>query len=354
MDSTLRLVRQRRSIAISRRSPSFSSRYEEPSSSSRRRKRRRCDVQRLRHRFQGRPLVAIEAAQAPPDPCHPTVGVLVAHEDRLRRIAQEPLEAGLVLHDRALQEPRVEPEAGLRRVEREVGREHGVVLGTVRRPGKGEGCARERDAPPGQPAYEPAQDDEKQLAGEDPRRRVGDAVGHAQSRFRPRDRQLPAQIVEDDRKAAQRLLDRPLQGAGVDQALAHEREAPALHPPGVRAEEFVVQLLRDRQPQRGEALRRDARVGGVEELRRQPRRAQDAVEPRRVAAQAGHRPAHEHVRDRAFLHRRRRAYSRLAKRVATVDASRHRAGAVSRLCFRPMIQPRLIAAGFRPGDHRWP
>ena len=49
-----------------------------------------------------------------------------------------------------------------------------------------------------------------------------------------------------------------------------------------------------------------------------------------------------------------RAYSRLAKDVATLDATGHHAGALFSVCFRSMTEPRRAAAGDATGDRGWP
>ena len=116
---------------------------------------------------------------------------------------------------------------------------------------------------PGEPAHRPVDHVEERLVREAPRRRGLDPVRQPDRR-RPAPRRAALRSTSS-RMAANPLRSapqRPLEVPAVQHGVAHEGEAPALHPPPVEPEELVVELERHREPQGGE------RVGGHPSVRR--------------------------------------------------------------------------------------
>lgn len=141
----------------------------------------------------------------------------------------------------------------------------------------------DRNAPADQPADDAVQDDPVGAVGEGRTRAAG--VAELDLGQTVADDEPSPGVVEHDIEEAQRPAERLTQRRRMQDRVAEQREAAATHRPCAHAEEFIVELGGDRQPERAIGLRRNRLIDrGCQADAGKDRRRRLAEPPQAVSA----------------------------------------------------------------------
>ncbi|MNP11219.1 hypothetical protein D3C76_1033960 [compost metagenome] len=203
----------------------------------------------------------------------------------MRGAAQEGLKRRQVLDHRQAQVIGSKLDLGTATAQLHVGapQQWVILLGRAR---VGQRRAVDHDASPGQPAQQADHQGEEGFFGVHPGQRIFDAGAQADHRAPALDRQLPANIAQEQRKVVQALAQGLFQGRLLDQPPADQGKAALGHAMAVEVEELVVQCFDQQQPQSCKRRCRYARNGRFQDRLIDTGLGQQRGRPLRLGAQS--------------------------------------------------------------------